>query len=46
MRCAEYVTSTHATTGGTVAEMGTEPAEPQAPEFFRTDVYKFFLTPA
>lgn len=46
MQAAEYVTGTHTSTGGTVTEMGTEPTEPQAPQFFRTDVYRFYLTPA
>lgn len=38
---AEFVTGT-----GTAPEADTDPTAPQAPAFFRVDVYRYYLTPA
>jgi hypothetical protein len=47
MQAAEFVTSTHAsTTAGTTSEANTDPSAPEAPVWFRVDVYRFYLTPA
>ncbi|WP_435173299.1 hypothetical protein [Actinacidiphila sp. bgisy145] len=41
LQAAEYVTGT-----GTSPEATTDPTAPEAPTFFRVDVYRYFLTPA
>ncbi|MFJ1699417.1 hypothetical protein ACIOHC_30630 [Streptomyces sp. NPDC088252] len=40
-QCAVYVTGTATTT-----EPLTDPATPEAPTWFRVDVYRYYLTPA
>lgn len=40
-QAAEYLTGT-----GAAPEAATDPTTPEAPSFFRVDVYRYYLTPA